>query len=69
MSKQHRPAPTARRIRSCPTSIQISRVGRLIVLSLTAFETVFQHILGRLPEREKEKRGDGQEKKYVHVNT
>ena len=31
-------------------------VGRLVVLDLTPFETVFQSISGRLPETEKEKR-------------
>ena len=35
----------------------------MVVLGLTALETVFQSISGRLPEREKEKRNDRREQK------
>ena len=37
--------------------------GWLVVLGLTALETVFQSISGRLPKSEKEKRKDRREKK------
>ena len=37
--------------------------GWLVVLGLTALETVFQSISGRLPKSEEEKRKDRREKK------
>ena len=42
-------------------------VGWLVVLGLTAFETVFQSISGRLPERGRKKREVIDERKNVQT--
>ena len=58
MSKQPPPAPTASAVGPCPTLFQISRTPRHWKFTQhhhatrpPLFETVFQSILGRLPER------------------
>ena len=63
MSEQPPPAPTASAVGPCPTVIQIvGRPGTGLVGWLfwvkRPFETVFQSISGRLPERGKKRRKD-----------